>query len=294
MIRIAATWKEAFKFLAEGQKLLENGACSEDAVEHVISRIEDDPEERTVGYNGYLTREGRSELDAAFMEGRARRIGAVAGLSGFRNPIRAARMVMEKTPHNLIVGDGACRFAEEMGLEKRDMITPESLRELADRKENGVKKPGHDTVGVIALRDGHFACGLSTCGFLYRMPGRVSDSAIPACGYFCDDSVGAAVCTGVGEDIMRGALASKAFFYMEAGEDAETAARRAVGDAHLRVKDLGRVAVLCIDKNGNIGGSANHNDFVISKIGPDGNAFVDPVAYCFKGQDVPVGEELYL
>lgn len=294
MAVIAATWREASKFLEEGRRALLAGLSPEDAAEKVVCMVEDDPEERSVGYNGFLTREERDELDAAFMEGRERRIGAVAGLSGFRNPVKAARLVMEKTPHNLIVGAGACAFAAEMGLERRDMATELAKEEIRRRRDEGIKKPGHDTVGVIAYDGVHFALAMSTCGFMYRMPGRVSDTAVPACGYFCDDNVGAVVCTGVGEDIMRGALASKTFFYMEAGLGAREAAVRAVREAHARVKDLGRVAVLAIDRTGTIGASANHTEFCVSRADTDNATRVENISYCFEGEDVPVGEELYL
>lgn len=293
---IAATWREASKFMEEGRELLLAGNSPEDAIEHVICRVEDDPEERSVGYNGFLTKEGKDELDASFMEGRGMRIGAVAGLSGFRNPIKAARLVMERTPHNLIVGAGANAFAAEMGLERRNNATEGALSEIRARREQGIRKPGHDTVGVIALADGHFACGLSTCGFMYRMPGRVSDSALPACGYFCDDSVGAVVCTGAGEDIMRGSLASRTFFYLEQGLAAPEAALRAVREVHSHVKGLHRIAALAVDREGRIGGAANHSEFCVSHADAQHRTAVDDITYCFAGTDkgIPEADELYL
>lgn len=290
---IAATWQPAAKYIGQAWKMVEQGKSIEDALEWAVGCVEDDEEENSVGYGGGLNRNGVNELDASFMEGRERRIGAVAGLVGYRHPVSVARLVMEKTPHNLINGSGAAEFARSMGCEERDMASPHAKEEYLARHLHGVTREGHDTVGMIGLHDGHMCIAMSTSGFLYRMPGRTSDTFVPGCGYFCDDRVGAVVCTGVGEDIMRGALAAKAFFYMEQGESGPVAALRAIQDAHSRIR-MGRVALVAMDKNGSFGGAANHEIFWMSYTDENGVAHKENVPYCFRGSDIPVGKELYL
>lgn len=293
MFRIAATWSESAKFMGEAWKMVKNGQSIEDAIEWAVCQVEDDPDEHTVGYGGGLNKNGVNELDAAFMEGRERKIGAVAGLVGFKNPVKVARLVMEKTPHNLINGAGAAEFARSMGCEERNMNSPEAIIEWENRDKKGITRDQHDTVGMIGIQDGHLALAMSTSGFLYRLPGRTSDTAVPGCGYFCDDNIGAVVCTGVGEDIMRGALAAKAFFYMEQGESAPIAALRAVQDVHSRIK-IGRVALLAMDKTGCFGGAANHEIYCVSYTDDEGGVHTDKVPYCFQGSNIPCGKELYL
>lgn len=293
MDRIVATWKTAQKYIAQAYALLGAGKSVEDALEWAVGCVEDDRQERTVGYGGGLNREGVAELDASFMEGSQRRMGAVAGLVGYAHPVSVARLVMEKTPHNLLHGAGAADFARQMGCTPRDMASKEALEEYYARKLSDIKKPSHDTVGMIGLSGGHVAVAMSTSGFFYRMPGRTSDTAVPACGYFADDHVGGVVCTGAGEDIMRGALAARAFLYMEQGESPEKAAQRAVADTHRRLS-VSRIALVCMDMQGNFAGAANHEEFSVSYTDLSGNAQNTPVPYCFAGTDIPVGEELYL
>ena len=192
---------------------------------------------------------------------------------------------MERSRHNLLTGAGAALFAERLGLERRDMATPEALAEYRRCLEERRAPDGHDTVGVIALYGGHFACAMSTSGLRFRAPGRVSDSALPGCGFFCDDRVGAAVATGVGEDIMRGALAARAFFYMEAGESAPQAALRAVRETHERIPGLGRVSVLAVDCRGRWGGASNHELFRVSLREENAPTRVEKIAYCFAGRE---------
>lgn len=287
---IVGTWTPVSRALPEAWETLNRTGSAEDAAELAVMRVEDDPLETNVGYGGSLTREGKPELDAAFMEGAQRRIGAVAGIGNFRYPVKIARMVMEKTPHNLLVGAGANQFARDMGCEQRDMAAPEAIQAYETYLREKKMPDCHDTVGVIALCEGHFVCAMSTSGFAFRMPGRVSDSALPADGYFCDDGVGAAVATGVGEDIMRGALSSRAVFYMEQGEPADKAALRAVSDVHSRIRGLGRVAMVAVDAKGRWGGAANHDLFSVS-VADDSGVRVVKIPYCFAGTDTPQGQE---
>jgi len=267
---LAATWKTAMPEVERSYHLFAARRISaEDAVERVCMHVEDDEDENSVGYGGLPNSAGEMELDGAFMEGRALRIGAVGALRGFRHPVSVARRVMTDTEHNLIAGEGARILAEKWGFEQRDMLSPTAkaaydkhLTDIAEGEAN------HDTVCVIALDgEGHFAIGASTSGVRYKLPGRLSDTILPGCGFYCDDELGAAAATGLGEDIMRGTLAIKALMYHKAGYDPAAATAQAIADLINRVEPCGDVAVMLVSRDGRLGGADNHGRFTMSSAG---------------------------
>ncbi len=271
---LVATWKPAFPAVERLAPLLASRAISPaDAVEQVCIHVEDDPNDHSVGYGGHPNANGVMELDGAFMDGATYDIGAVCGLVGFAHPVSVARAVMEKTPHNLLVGQGAMDFAREHGFAERDNLTPEEQElYLAWKAKQAGKPPAHDTVCAIALAaDGHIMIGCSTSGLAYKLPGRASDTCVPGAGFFCDDRVGGAVATGRGEEIMKGCLSRVAFDLMAQGASPERAAREAIARLKARYTISGEVAVLCLDKFGRFGGAANH-DFFAASVGGEGFA----------------------
>jgi beta-aspartyl-peptidase (threonine type) len=207
------------KALRSGYRALERdkGTCP-DAVEAALRVLEDSPL-FNAGKGAVFTREGRNELDAAIMEGKDRRAGAVAGVTRVKNPIAAARAVMERSPHVLLAGDGADRFAARAGLEVVSPVyfwTEHRWQELQEelRKEKGrggeAPRPGrhHGTVGAVALdRNGDLAAGTSTGGLTGKWAGRVGDSPIIGAGTYADNDACAVSCTGVGEYFIRYAVA---------------------------------------------------------------------------------------
>ncbi len=219
----AALWVEACRkavveALARGRKILAAGGSALDAVSAAVCVLEDDPH-FDAGRGSALNAEGRQEMDAAVMDGKARRAGAVAGLFGPQNPVLAARAVMEGSPHVLLVGNGALAFCRKEGLVFRgeDYFRTEhaakALEErLARRLGLGAKdRPqgvSHGTVGALALDlAGNLAAATSTGGITGKAPGRVGDSPIIGAGTYADNETCAVSATGQGEFFMRSGAA---------------------------------------------------------------------------------------
>jgi isoaspartyl peptidase/L-asparaginase-like protein (Ntn-hydrolase superfamily) len=202
--------------LEEGRALLAGGAPALDAVERAVRRLEAHPL-FNAGRGSVLTSAGRVEMDAAIMDGRTRAAGAVACVRRLAHPVSAARSVMAQSPHVLLVGEGAERFALAQGAEEvdpDDLVTEQRRRQLAERLARGGSPrldhdpPGGGTVGALA-RDasGSLAAATSTGGLTGKLPGRVSDSALVGAGTWADDATCAVSATGHGEAFVRAALA---------------------------------------------------------------------------------------
>lgn len=187
-----------------GKAILDAGGSAVDAVVAAVAALEDNPR-FNAGTGSALNALGEVETDASVMRGEDGGAGAVAALKDVLNPIRLARLVMEKTPHVLLAGAGARAFAVEQGVPLGSLVTPRAQA----RFEKAAK--GHGTVGAVA-RDkwGHLAAATSTGGTPGKMPGRIGDSPIIGAGTFADDALGACSCTGTGEAILKATLARKA------------------------------------------------------------------------------------
>jgi beta-aspartyl-peptidase (threonine type) len=245
--------------LAAGWALLEAGASALDACEAAVRVMEDDPI-FDAGTGAVLTSAGTVELDAAVMEGRTLRYGAVANLRRVRNPITLARHVLAG-PATLLASEGAEQFAVSAGLPlcANDELVVERERTLwetwrADRAaeaqsdapaggDQGIVSPpsaqalgGRDTVGALALdRSGSLVAANSTGGTPFKLPGRIGDTPMVGCGLYVDDHSGGAVCTGWGESIVRVALARRAIELLERGLPPQSAAELAVRTLSRRV-----------------------------------------------------------
>jgi beta-aspartyl-peptidase (threonine type) len=192
--------------LTIGENILKNGGSSLDAVENVIRYFEDNPL-FNAGKGAVLTDKGTVELDASIMDGKSFLAGAVAGVTDIKHPISAARLVMEKTPHVLLISDGASAFAKEKGLEmvpNEYFITPESKARFEKMK----KEDMHGTVGCVALdKNGNLAAGTSTGGMMLKKYGRIGDSPVIGAGTFASNATCAVSCTGYGEYFIRNSVA---------------------------------------------------------------------------------------
>ncbi len=249
--------------LAHGYALLEQGAPALDAVEAALTLLEDD-ETFDAGRGAFLTRDGRVQLDALLMDGATLRAGGVACVERLRNPIQAARLVLEQSPHVYFVGEGAEAFAAAHGMsliENSDLVIPRELanlrqaqeRERAGLPDNTFAGPlGHDTVGAVALdRAGNLAAGTSTGGTLNKAPGRVGDSSLLGCGCYADNASAAVSLTGWGEPIMKLVLGKWAADQVEAGASPQAAAAQAIARLETRLGGLGGLIVL--DRQGRAG-----------------------------------------
>ena len=188
------------ELLREGEARLSRGDKALDVVHALVAALEECGH-HIAGRGSSPNAIGQWELDAAIMDGRTRNAGAVASLRGYKSPVTAARLVMEKTPHVLIVGKGAAMIAREHKLEK--VHSPKSYYKPAVSRPVKKGELAHGTVGVIALDvDGRLAAATSTGGLLGKTPGRVGDTPIIGAGLWADERV-AVCCTGQGEYFLR-------------------------------------------------------------------------------------------
>lgn len=201
--------------LRSGFSLLERGAQALDAVEAAVKSLEDCPL-FNAGRGAVFTADGRHEMDASIMDGRQRSAGAVAGISGVRNPVALARKVMEQSEHVLLCGRGAEEFAREKGLPFESdsyFHTDFRFRQWQEAKSEGRIQLDHTekkfgTVGAVALdRHGNLAAATSTGGMTNKRFGRVGDSPLIGAGTFADNATCAVSCTGHGEYFIRSVVA---------------------------------------------------------------------------------------
>ncbi|NWG19542.1 MAG: N(4)-(beta-N-acetylglucosaminyl)-L-asparaginase [Chloroflexi bacterium] len=263
--------------IASGWAILQAGGSALDAVEAATRLVEDNPDDHSVGYGGYPNLLGDVELDASIMDGTTLRAGAVGALRGYRYAITVARRVMDDLPHVFLVGDGAMRFAAELGLKRENLLTPEAEqtwragiegREMIDwhgvpelvatllqRSATLTKDPEHvtGTVNFIAQDScGRIASAVSTSGWAWKYPGRLGDSPIIGGGNYADDRYGAAACTGWGEAAVRMATARSVVLYLKMGYPLEEACREAFRDlAPIMRGTPNAMSLVAIDRHGN-------------------------------------------
>jgi len=254
--------------LAAGYSLLEQGASAVDAVEAAVAVMEDD-ETFDAGRGSFLTQDGRVQMDALLMNGENLRTGGVACVERLRNPIRAARLVLDQSPHVYFVGAGAERFARQHGMslcDNMELVIPREQERLykaqADERAGlpdetfSGSLDSHDTVGAVALDvHGNIAAGTSTGGTLNKAPGRVGDSSLIGCGCYADNLTAAVSLTGWGEPIMKLVLGKWAVDRVAAGASPDDAAHDAI--AYLFNRLGGHGGIILLGPDGRVGMAHN-------------------------------------
>ncbi len=258
---VLSTWRFGMEANAAAWKVLSSGGWALDAVEQGVRLVESDPKERSVGLGGRPDRDGHVTLDACIMD-EDLNIGSVACLEHIENPISVARAVMEKTPHVMLVGDGALQFALSQGFKKTELLTPASEVEWNNWLKESLYIPkanieNHDTIGMIALDSkGRLSGACTTSGMAYKMHGRVGDSPIIGAGLYVDGEVGAATATGHGEEVIRIAGCHLVVELMRQGKSPQAACEEAVERVYKkqknRIKDI-QVGFIALNKKGEHG-----------------------------------------
>ncbi|KAM4845195.1 isoaspartyl peptidase/L-asparaginase [Thomomys bottae] len=235
-----------------GYKILRDGGSAVDAVECAVAILENDPE-FNAGCGSVLNINGDIEMDASIMDGRDLSSGAVSAVRCIANPVKLARLVMEKTPHCFLTDQGAAKFAQDMGVQQipvEELITARNKKHLEREKEElGAQKPDCGkhlgTVGAVAMDcRGNLAYATSTGGIVNKMVGRVGDSPCIGSGGYADNNIGAISTTGHGESILKVNLARLALFHIEQGKTVEQAADLSLEYMKSRVKGLGGLIVI--------------------------------------------------
>lgn len=286
---VLSTWRFGLQANEEAWKTLSASGRALDAVERGVQLVENDPTERSVGYGGRPDRDGRVTLDACIMDEKAN-IGSVAALEHIKNPISVARAVMEKTPHVMLVGDGALQFALSQGFRKTNLLTPESEKEWREWLKTSEYKPvvnieNHDTIGMIALDShGNLSGACTTSGMAYKLHGRVGDSPIIGAGLFVDNEIGAATATGHGEEVIRTVgshlvveLMRHGFSPQKACEEAVKRIQKNFMAQNRSLKDT-QIGFIALNKSGETGAFCLQKGFNYAVRTNEGNSLLDAKA----------------
>lgn len=283
---VISTWDFGIAANHAAWEVLSAGGRALDAVEKGVQVPEADPKNQSVGYGGLPDRDGKVTLDACIMDDLGN-CGSVAALEHIMHPISVARLVMEKTPHVMLAGDGALQFALENGFKKIDLLTPESEKvwkewlktakyepvmnienKLYD-KASPTRLPGnqynHDTIGMLALdANGNLSGACTTSGMAFKLHGRVGDSPIIGAGLFVDNEIGGATSTGVGEEVIRNVGSFLVVELMRQGYPPEEACKEAVmriiKKKPATAKEI-QVGFLALNKKGEYGAYAIQKGF---------------------------------
>lgn len=296
---MVTTWKFGVAAARVGWQKLSEGALAMDAIEAAANVTELDPSVNSVGYGGRPNAECVVELDAVIMDGLTHSAGAVAALTGIRTPISVARRVMEQTPHVMLAGENARRFAVQQGFPEQELLTPDSLQKWQEwnqsahasdvahfdvgsktsspygephgrphpnAKSSELTPDNHDTIGLCALdAQGNLAAGCTTSGMAWKVPGRVGDSPIIGSGLYVDNEVGCAAATGHGDEMMQVCVTYRVVMLMEQGRSAQEACeetlRYLLRKRDPRLHDNYGAALIAIRKDGQVGAAGTQSGF---------------------------------
>jgi N4-(beta-N-acetylglucosaminyl)-L-asparaginase len=283
---VLSTWRFGIQANEAAWQILSKNGRALDAVEAGVRVPEADPNERSVGYGGRPDRDGRVTLDACIMDENAN-IGSVACLEYIKHPISVARAVMEKTPHVMLVGEGALQFALAQGFPKENLLVEASEKEWKEwlktsKYEAKANIENHDTIGMIALdAQGNLSGACTTSGMANKMHGRIGDSPIIGAGLYVDNEVGAATATGHGEEVIRIAGCHLVVELMRQGKTPQVACEEAVAriikltkQRNKPLKDI-QVGFIALDKKGQHGAYCIQGGFNFALHDQAGNRLID-------------------
>jgi N4-(beta-N-acetylglucosaminyl)-L-asparaginase len=285
---VVSTWDFGRAANVAAWQVLQQNGHALDAVEAGVRIPEGDPKGNSVGYGGLPDRDGRVTLDACIMDEKYN-CGSVMCVEHIMHPISVARLVMEKTPHIVLVGEGAQKFALANGFKKENLLTPDSEKAWKEWLKTSKYEPviniensqsyhynkqtdpmpggidNHDTIGMLAIdSSGRMSGACTTSGLAYKMQGRVGDSPIIGAGLYVDPEVGAATATGVGEEVIRIVGAHLIVELMRQGRKPEAACKEAVERIIKRnpakAKEI-QVGFLALSKSGEFGAYALQGGF---------------------------------
>jgi N4-(beta-N-acetylglucosaminyl)-L-asparaginase len=283
---VLSTWAFGLEANKPAWEQLNNGKRAIDAVEEGVKFVEADAKQRSVGLGGRPDRDGRVTLDACVMD-EFSNIGSVACLEHIMHPVSVARAVMEKTPHVMLVGDGALQFALAQGFKKETEVNQETRREWEEWIKKSNYKPeinieNHDTIGMIAMdKNGNLSGACTTSGIAYKMHGRVGDSPIIGAGLYVDNEIGAATATGHGEEVIRIVGCHLVVELMRQGNSPQQACKLAVERIiklqHVRNKDPKDIQVgfIALNKKGEYGAYCVQTGFNYAVCDNAGNRLID-------------------
>jgi len=265
---VIATWNTSLA-VETAAKVLQNGGSALDAVEQGCRIEEANEKNQTVGKGGLPDRDGDVTLDACIMNDKGD-YGAVLGVKNITHVISLARKVMEETPHVILIGDGAEKFAYEKGFEREDLLTESSRKAWEKWKETSEYKPiinieNHDTIGMLAIdKKGNISGACTTSGLAYKMAGRVGDSPIIGGGLFVDNEIGGASATGLGEEVLKTVGSFLIVELMRQGKSPQEACEEAIGRiVNKPGKDFKnfQVGYIALNKQGETGAYSIHEWF---------------------------------
>lgn len=285
---VLSTWYHEVDNTIALNAMVDQSKTSLDAIVAGIKNVENNPDDASVGYGGRPDRAGNVTLDACIMnaEGDA---GSVSFLKNIKNPIEVARHVMEETPHVMLSGEGAYKFAREKGFEHIDLLTPSSKKEWEKWVKSSQYQPeinieNHDTVGMIAMdANNNISGGCSTSGMAYKLEGRVGDSPIIGAGLYVDNEIGAATATGVGELVMKTLGSFLVVELMRQGHNPQEACRLAVIRIVERydTKDM-QVGFIACSKSGKFGAYSIFPGFIYTITDSTQNSVLEALSYYSK------------
>lgn len=277
--RVVSTWDFGVGANQAVWPLLADGGSALDAVERGARWAESELCNPTVGRCGNPDRDGVLSLDASIMDGDGR-CGSVAALVDIGHPVSVARRVMEQTPHVMLAGDGARKFALEQGFPREALLTDDARKAWqawkrtanyapqinAERRGRPGDSSNHDTLGILA-RDaqGRLAGACTTSGMAWKLAGRVGDSPIIGAGLYVDNEVGAATASGVGEEMIRNAASFLVVELMRQGRTPDEACREAIARVVRKRPEASRTLQVCflaMNRDGDVGAHALHRGFV--------------------------------